>query len=165
VAALGGRVQHVVLNAASVPPEGGCGIDCMQERHRESVRSALARAAEDGGALTTPGPPDDPERFRKAYGGEPLDDTSLAFVVDPVRCVPDTMHHYGQPVHWSLAGDVPVTYVTTLRDRPVPHELQLEMIGRLPRPATVVELDTGHIPAITHAERFAATLLGAVGPA
>jgi pimeloyl-ACP methyl ester carboxylesterase len=164
VSALGDRVQHIVLNAASIPTEGGCGIDCMQERHRESVRTALARSAEDGGALTTPGPPDDPEKFRTAYGGEPLDDASLAFVVDPVRCVPDTMHHYGQPVHWSLVGDVPVTYLTTRRDRPVPHDLQLEMIGRLPRPATVVELDTGHIPAVTDPERFAAAVLDAVGP-
>jgi pimeloyl-ACP methyl ester carboxylesterase len=29
VAALGERVDHVVLNAALVPPEGGCGLDCM----------------------------------------------------------------------------------------------------------------------------------------
>ena len=58
-------------------------------------------------------------------------------------------------------SDVPVTYITTRHDRPVPHELQLEMIGRLPRPVTVVEFDTGHIPAVTHPDRFAEAILGA----
>ena len=162
VAALGERVVHVVLNAASVPSEGGCGIDCMQERHRAGVRLALERAELDGTSLTTPGPPDDPEKFRTAYGGDPLDDATLAFIVDPVRCVPDTMHHYISPVQLSIAGTVPTTYIATLHDRPVPHELQLEMVARLPRPPTLIEFDTGHIPAVTHTERFAEAVLGAV---
>ena len=34
VASLGGRVGAIVLNAALVPAEGECGIECMQERHR-----------------------------------------------------------------------------------------------------------------------------------
>ena len=46
VAALGARVRHVVLNAALVPAEGGCGIDCMKERHREG----LLMARRGGGA-------------------------------------------------------------------------------------------------------------------
>src|ERR1700744_911461 len=44
-AALGGRVQAIVLNAALVPAEGGCGIDCMQERHRDGLRFAVESAA------------------------------------------------------------------------------------------------------------------------
>jgi pimeloyl-ACP methyl ester carboxylesterase len=162
VAALGDRVSHVVLNAASIPPEGGLGLDCMQPRHAEGIKTALERAERDGVPFTTPGPPDDPEKFRNAYG-PPLDDDTLAFVVDPVRCVVDTMHHYLQPVHWSHAGDVPVTYVTTALDRPVPHELQVEMIRRLPTPPTVVPFETGHIPAITHREELAATITTAAG--
>ncbi|MBV9953493.1 MAG: alpha/beta hydrolase [Acidimicrobiia bacterium] len=154
VAALGGRVEHVVLNAASIPPEGGLGLDCMQPRHAEGVRIALERAENGGPPLLTPGPPDDPEKFRNAYG-PPLDDETLTFVVDPIRCVVDTMHHYLQPVHWSRAGDVPVTYITTALDRPVPYELQLEMIERLPHAPTVVPFETGHIPAITDPEQFA----------
>lgn len=160
--ALGDRVEHVVLNAASIPPEGGCGLDCMQPRHRDGVKVALAQAEKDGITLTTSGPPSDPESFRKAYGGPPLDDESLAYVVDPVRCVADTMHHYLQPVHWSRAGDTPVTYITTTLDRPVPHDLQLEMVARLPRPPVVVEFDTGHIPPVTHAERFAGAVRSAL---
>ena len=163
IEALGDRVSHVVLNAASVPPEGGCGLDCMQERHRDGVKIALAQAEKAGISLTTAGPPADPEAFRKTYGGPPLDDATLAFVVDPVRCVSDTMHHYLQAVHWSRAGDVPVTYVLTALDRPIPRTLQVEMVARLPRPPEIVELETGHIPAVTHPELFADTVHAAVG--
>ncbi len=124
LAGLGDRVERVVLNAASVPPEGGCGLDCMQERHRDGVVLAVEAARRDGTVITTPGPPADPEAFRGAYGGEPLDDETLAYVVDPVRCVSDTVNHYFQPVHWSAAPPVPVTYVLN-RARP----------ARAPRPA------------------------------
>jgi pimeloyl-ACP methyl ester carboxylesterase len=156
VAALGGRVRSVVLNAASVPPEGGCGLDCMKPRHREGVR--LAR---DAGHLVTLGPPADPESFRTTYGGPPLDDETLAFVVDPGRCVVDTLVHYFQPVHWSRVVGVPVTYVLNRLDRPIPPELQEEMIARLPEPPTVVALDTGHIPPVTAPGAFAAILASA----
>ena len=83
VAALGGRVGAIVLNAALVPVEGGCGIDCMQERHRDGLRLAVAAAEEDGRTITLPGPPADPDAFRHAYGGDPLDDATLAFVRRP----------------------------------------------------------------------------------
>ncbi len=156
------RIRHIVLNAASVPPEGGCGVDCMQERHREGIRLAMADAKAKGITLTTPGAPADPEQFRNAYGGDPLDDDTLAYVVDPERCCKDTMWHYFQPVHWSLASGVPVSYVLTERDRPVPAALQEEMIGRLPEPPTVVRMDTGHIPPVTHTEAFAAIVRDAV---
>src|SRR5690349_665668 len=33
VDALAGRVERIVLNAALVPAEGGCGLDGMQPRH------------------------------------------------------------------------------------------------------------------------------------
>jgi pimeloyl-ACP methyl ester carboxylesterase len=143
------RVRHIVLSAASVPPEGGCGLDCMQPRHREGVELALSIAAEQGEFLTTPGPPEDPESFRSAYGGDPLDDDTLAYVTDPGRVVVDTLHHYLQPVHYSAIVGVPVTYVLNERDRPVPAPLQEEMVARLPEPATVLRYDGGHSPAIT----------------
>ncbi len=55
LAGLGGRVSHVVMNAASVPPEGGCGLDCMQERHADGVKLAREVAQADGTVITTPG--------------------------------------------------------------------------------------------------------------
>jgi pimeloyl-ACP methyl ester carboxylesterase len=160
VAALGERVERVVLNAALVPPEGGCGLDCMKEHHREGLVVAVEQARVQGVAVTLPGAPADPEPFRTAYGGDPLDDEQLAFVVDPTRCVPDTVHHYFQPVRWSQAAHVPVTYVLNERDRPVTPAMQEEMIGRLPGVTRVVRLPTGHIPAVTHPDLLAAALRG-----
>jgi pimeloyl-ACP methyl ester carboxylesterase len=154
VAALGDQVHQVVLNAALVPPEGGCGLDCMQPHHSEGLAAAV-EAAGGGPPITLPGPPEDPERARRAYGSEPLSDDDLAFVVDPSRYVPDTVHHYFQPVRWSTAAEVPVTYVLTERDRPVPSDLQEEMVGRLPSPPEVIRFPTGHLPAVTHPELLA----------
>jgi pimeloyl-ACP methyl ester carboxylesterase len=130
-AALGGRVRTIVLNAALVPAEGGCGIDCMQE------------------------PPTDPEASRRAYGGDPLDDATLAFVLDPARSVEDTVHHYFQPVHWSAAAGVPITYVLNERDRPIRPEMQEVMVQRLPPPVEVIRLDSGHLLPVTSPAAFA----------
>jgi pimeloyl-ACP methyl ester carboxylesterase len=157
VAGLDGGVRHIVLNAASVPPEGGCGLDCMQPRHREGVESFVAAARRAGQVVTTP-LPEDPERLRRSYGEE-LDDDTLAFIADPSRIVGDSFNLYYQPVHWSLVGDTPVTYVRNLRDRPIPLALQDEMIARLREP-TVVDLDTGHVPAVNHPRAFAAICNG-----
>jgi pimeloyl-ACP methyl ester carboxylesterase len=149
------RVARIVLNAALVPPEGGCGLDGMQPRHAEGLAAAAEAAKAEGRAITLPGAPGDAEQFRGAYGEDLLNDDDLAFVVDPIRCVPDTVHHYFQPVHWTLAKGVPVTYILNERDRPIPPGLQEEMIGRLPEPPTVVRLPTGHLPAVTHPELLA----------
>jgi pimeloyl-ACP methyl ester carboxylesterase len=164
-AALGTRLVHVVLNAALVPPEGGCGLDCMQARHRDGLVAALDQAAAAGTEITLPGPPADPESFRNSYGGDPLDDETLMFVVDPVRCVADTVHHYLQPVNWSMAGSVPVTYMVNERDRPIPATMQLEMITRLPRPPAVERLDCGHLAPVTDPELVAYVLASAASAA
>ena len=156
--ALRGRIGAVVLNAALVPTEGGCGVDCMKERHREGLLLARAAAEREGRAIILPGPPGDPESFRNAYGGDPLDDDTLAFVVDPVRCVEDTVHHYFQPVHWSAVAGTPIFYVLNRRDRPIPPESQEEMVGRLPQPATVIRVDSGHLLPVTAPAAFAEIL-------
>jgi pimeloyl-ACP methyl ester carboxylesterase len=158
VAGLGDRVRHVVLNAALVPPEGGTGLDCMQTRHAEGLRLAAEDARRNGTVITLPGPPADAESARRAYGGDPLDDDTLGFVVDPVRYVPDTVHHYFQAVRWSAAGDVPITYVINTRDRPIPTALQEEMAARLPRPPKVVRCDSGHLLPVTSPAAFAEIL-------
>ena len=97
-----------------------------------------------------------PRRFRRSYGGDPLDDETLAFVVDPERSVPDTVHHYFQPVHWSVAAGVPITYVLNERDRPVLPETQELMAQRLPEPVEVIRLDSGHLLPVTSPAVFAA---------
>jgi pimeloyl-ACP methyl ester carboxylesterase len=160
VAALDGQVEHVVLNAALVPPEGGNGLDGMQPKHAAGLRGALEGTPEERTEITFPAV-DDPDRLRKAYGGEPLTDDELAFAFDPVRNVPDGVHHYRQAVCWSHAGDVPVTYVVNDPDRPIPVALQEEMLARLPNPPTVHRLEGGHVPAITDPEALAALVLAA----
>ena len=154
VAALEGRVHGIVLNAALVPAEGGCGIDCMQERHRDGLRLAVEAAARDGRAITLP-PPADPEAARRAYGGDPLNDATLAFVLDPARSVEDAVHHYFQPVHWSAAAGVPITYVVNERDRPVRPEMQQVMVQRLPTPVEAIRFDAGHLLPVTSPAVFA----------
>jgi len=155
VDALREQIRAITLNAALVPVKGGCGIDCMQERHREGLKAAVASAAREGRSVTLPGSPSDPETFRNAYGGDPLDDATLSFVVDPTRCVPDTVHHYFQSVHWSKVAGIPITYVLNERDRPVPSQTQEEMVRRLPDPVTIVRVDSGHLFPITHPAAFA----------
>jgi pimeloyl-ACP methyl ester carboxylesterase len=160
-----GGVAHIVLSAALIPSEGGCGIECMKPRHREGLTASYEQAQRDGTVITLAAPPPDPEPFRTTYGGEPLDDDTLAYVVDPVRCVTDGVHHYFQPVRWSAAAHVPVTYLLNERDRPIPTELQEEMLTRLPAgmDVNVVHLDSGHVPAVTDPERFAAILASIQG--
>jgi pimeloyl-ACP methyl ester carboxylesterase len=157
-ATLAPRVKHIVLSAASVPPEGGTGLDCMKPSHRERTVAGIEAARRDGWTLTTPGPPDDSELMRTSYGGDPLDDETLRYIVDPVRAVRDSMNFYFQPVSWEPIASIPVTYVKNARDRPVPPALQDEMIARLPNRVEVVELDVGHIPAVTHPDLFASVL-------
>jgi pimeloyl-ACP methyl ester carboxylesterase len=147
-------VAHVVLSAASVPPEGGNGLDCMKPRHRAGTLAMIEHATATGEPMLTPGPPDDPELLREGYG-ERVDDDTLHFIADPVRFVPESFTLYLQPVHYSQLGDVPVTYVRNRRDRPVPPALQDEMIARLPSRPRIVDLDAGHAPAVTQPRRFA----------
>ena len=154
VTALGGRVVAIVLNAALVPAEGECGIECMQERHRDGLRMAVAAAEKDGGSIILPAP-SDPEALRRSYGGDPLDDATLAFVTDPERSVEDTVHHYFQPVRWSAVAGVPITYVLNERDRPIRPEMQEVMVQRLPPPVEVIRLDSGHLLPVTSPAVFA----------
>jgi pimeloyl-ACP methyl ester carboxylesterase len=159
VEGLGDRVERIVLSAALVPARGERGIDCMKPTHRDGLIMAVEAAERDGTAITLPGPPADPESFRHAYGGDPLNDDQLAFVVHPDRCVPDTVHHYFQPIDWSSAAGVPVQYLLNERDRPVQPAMQETMIGHLPAVPEVIRIDGGHLPAVTQPEAFA-TLVG-----
>jgi len=160
---VGGRVSRIVLSAALVPPKGGCGVDCLKPNQRDGLRASVEQARRDGTAITLPGPPDDSEQFRNAYGGDPLDDESLAYMVDPARCVPDTVNHYFQPVDWTPVAGIPITYLRNTRDRPIPAATQEEMAARLPKPSMVIRLDGGHVPSVTDPERFAFLLASAGG--
>jgi len=154
LAALDDRVTAVVLTSASVPPDGGTGLDCMKPSHRERMVAGVAWARSEGERLVTPVPAD-PEALRDAYG-ERLDDDTLAFVFE--RLVEDSFNVYFDPVSWTEVT-VAVTYVRAARDTAVPPALQDEMIARLPGAPTVLDWDCGHIPPVTRAAEFA-DLLG-----
>jgi pimeloyl-ACP methyl ester carboxylesterase len=156
---LGERVRHVVLNAASVPPEGGIGVECMQPRHRESVQT-IGRMIESGTVIATPAEPPVPDRLRRGYGGADLSDEQIDYLRDPVRYVSDTYNYYFAPVHWSQAATIPHTYVLNLHDRAVPLDLQEEMLRRLPSPPRVIPLPVGHMPSVTMPAVVAALLDG-----
>jgi pimeloyl-ACP methyl ester carboxylesterase len=151
-----------VLDAASVPPEGGNGFDCMQARHRDAALEAVAAADAAGIVLTTPLPR--PEAMRRS-SGEELTDEQHAFACDPLRCVEDSFNLYRQPVRWSQVAGIPVTYVVNGRDRAIPPDLQREMAARLPEPPTIVELDAGHLPMVTRPEDFARIVADALAGA
>lgn len=155
VAALGSRVGAIVLNAALVPPEGGCGVECMKPRHREGLIAAVEAATRDGRSITLPGVPGDLDAVRTSYGGDPLDDETVAYVSDPARYVEDTVHHYFQPVRWSGVAGIPITYVLNERDRPVPPDIQEVMAARLPSPTEVIRVDSGHLLPVTAPAAFA----------
>src|SRR5690606_19309771 len=157
--ARGVEVAGIVLNAASVPPESGCGVECMQDRHAEGVRLAYELAGGDPAKLVVLGMPSDREKFRRSYGGEPLDDETLEWILDPERLVEDTMNLYFQPVHWSrVPTDIPITYVVNTLDRAMPRDKQEAMAARLPGTPTVVHLESGHVPPVTDPDGFAALL-------
>src|SRR5262249_31562083 len=99
------------------------------------------------------------EQVRVTYGGTPLSDELVTFVVDPTRWIQDSMNIYYQPVRWSAADGVPVTYLKQLQDRAVPVELQEEMAARIPH-AQTAEIDTVRAPAITDPELLAGILDG-----
>ena len=160
-ARLAPRVRHIVLTPPCVPPEGGLGLDAMKPSYARRNRENMDRVRREGRVFLTPGPPADPEVLRRAYGVD-LTDEQLAFVAAPERNPKDSVNIYFQPVHWSAAATIPVTAIRQLRDPVTPLELQDEMIARLPTPelVTVVDLDTGHIPAITDVDAVAAILAG-----
>ena len=153
LATLGDRATAVVLTSASVPPDGGTGLDCMKPSHRERMVAGVEWARAEGQRLVTP-VPDEPEALREAYG-ERLDDQTLAFVYD--RLVEDSFNVYFDPVSWAEVT-VPVTYVRAARDTAVPPALQDEMISRLPGEPTVLDWDCGHIPPVTRPDEVAALL-------
>ena len=141
-------VERIVLNAALVPPEGGLGIECMRPKHREGLQWAVDEARRNGDPLFVLEVPEDRELFRTAYGGDPMSDDDVDFALDPARCVSDTVNHYFQPVHWSLAAGLPVRYVVNERDRPVDTAEQAVMAARIADLTDVPRLDHGHCPAI-----------------
>jgi pimeloyl-ACP methyl ester carboxylesterase len=163
--ALGDRVQHIVYSSASIPPEGGNGLDCMKPRHAEGCRKALEAARAAGRTITTlDGPEPSREQASTQYGGDPLSDALVEYVLAPERRCPDSFNVYFEALTWGgVAHDLPATYIRNLRDRAVPLALQDTMIARSPGPLETHDFDGGHVPSVTEPERVADLLNGLSG--
>lgn len=160
IRALEGRVRHVVYSSASIPPEGGSGLDCMKPRHAEGCRRALEAARAAGRTLTTlDGPAPSRDQVRTQYGGEPLSDELVEYILAPARRCPDSFNVYFETLTWrDVPRDLPAHYLRNLQDRAVPLALQDTMIARAPGPLQILNLDGGHIPSVTHPQRVAGWL-------
>jgi len=157
---LGDRCAHISLSSASVPPDGGTGLDCMKPHHADGCRAMMEHARDTGTTVTTLDSMGeaDPVRIRTAYGGDPLPDELVDYMTDPERRVPDSYNTYFQPVTWQEVPEVDITWFKNLRDRAIPVELQETMLGRLPRSPAIVEIDGGHIPSVTDPQLVADVL-------
>ena len=161
-ARLGTRVGHLVFCSGSVPPEGGRGLDCMKPKHAESCQRMLESARTEGRSVDTlaAGLPTR-EQARVQYGGDPLPDALIDYVLDPVRRVGDSFNVYFQPISWhGVSAALPRTYIKNLRDRALPLSLQMVMIARLGAATRTIALDDGHIPEVVMPEVIAALLNG-----
>jgi pimeloyl-ACP methyl ester carboxylesterase len=69
----------------------------------------------------------------------------------------DSLNYMDQTVSWEGVPDVPSTFVRCLRDRIQPRPLQAKLISNS-RASHVVDLDSGHTPALTAPEHLASIL-------
>jgi pimeloyl-ACP methyl ester carboxylesterase len=154
------RVARIVLVPGSIPPEGGCGIDTMRPHQAVRLREWLGLLDAEGLPRTSNYGVPDREVLRMSYGGTALTDDQLEFVEGIL--VPDSLNVFLDPVSWRDVRDVPVTWVRTLQDRVQPREMQDEFIARLSvvDVVEVVDIDSGHIPAVTNSAELAAVLNG-----
>jgi pimeloyl-ACP methyl ester carboxylesterase len=155
---LGGRVHRVILIAASVPEDGGTGMDCMKPRHADRLRAQRAAALRGEVRAVTPSDPPPAERARTAWGTS-MTDEQIAFTIDPSRWVSDTINFYDEPLDWSAVRKLPCCYLTTIHDSAVPQDLQRVMAARVTD--AVVPLASGHLPHVTMPEVIAALCDGA----
>ena len=151
IAALGDRVTAVVLTSASVPPEGGTGLDCMKAespgadggRHRAGPLGGPAPGRP--GARRSPRPCGRPTA--NASTTTPWPSCSTAWSRTPSTSTSTRCPGPGSPCRSPMSGPA--------RDTAVPPALQDEMIGHLPGAPTVLDWDCGHIPPVTRPDEFA----------
>jgi pimeloyl-ACP methyl ester carboxylesterase len=155
---LGGRVRRLILIAASVPEDGGTGMDCMKPRHADRVRAIIEAARRGEMRAVTPADPPPADRARTAWGTS-MTDEQLAFVIHPSRWVSDTYNFYAEPLDWSAVRKLPGCYVLTVHDTAVPPDMQKVMAARVTD--AIVPLASGHLPHVTMPEVIAALCDGA----
>jgi pimeloyl-ACP methyl ester carboxylesterase len=145
-ARLNGRVEQLVFVAGLSARHGEAVVDTVRPDARAAMASRLDEMREQyaGHMLGTD----------LVDGSSPtIDDVMVAMGIESLNLM-------GQPVSWDgVAPTVRRTFVRCLRDRIQPRPLQAQLIANCDASA-VVDLDSGHTPAIDAPERLAAALDG-----
>ncbi|HEY8526286.1 MAG TPA: alpha/beta hydrolase [Acidimicrobiales bacterium] len=133
-ARLGARVRHLVFVAGIAAPDGEPPVDVFLPGRREQVDARLAE-------------------LRAEHGGQ-----TLEAVGAKVGLAIDSLNLASQPMAWAgVPPALPRTFVRCLQDPIQPRELQDAFIAHCGA-GTVVEIDSGHTPALDAPTELAALL-------
>jgi pimeloyl-ACP methyl ester carboxylesterase len=143
-ARLGDRVEHLVFVAGLCARESQAVIDTVRPEHREDMAARL-------------------EEMRVRFDRHMLDpvprDAASGRVIDSRTAMGiESLNFMGQPVSWDGVPDaVGRTFVRCLRDRIQPRDMQAKLAENCGA-TTVLDLDSGHTPALTAPDRLAVLL-------
>ncbi len=137
------RVQALVFVAGLCAPHG--------EKVASSVRpGAEAELASRLAALR--------EQFTHCMLAPAPDVLGMTAIDEATAMSIDSLNYLDQPVSWEgVAEDVPRTFVRCLRDRIQPRALQDRLITNCGA-STVIDIDSGHTPAVTAPDELACIL-------
>jgi pimeloyl-ACP methyl ester carboxylesterase len=146
VGGLGGRVQHAVFVACTVPENGRSAFDTLDPDVQAMIRAA--------GEPVVARPMD--AAMAKVVFGNDLDDEQFEWCVE--RLVPEAPRLTTDPVDLSpLQAAVSRTWVRTLQDIIVPAAKQTRFAGNV-GDCPVVDLDAGHMCMVGQPGALAAIL-------
>jgi len=138
------RVEHLVFVAGLCACDGDAVIDTVRPEHGEEMAARL-------------------EEIRVRFDGHMLDpvprDAASGLVIDSRTAMPiESLNFMGQTVSWEGVPDtVGRTFVRCLRDRIQPRTMQARLAENCGA-TTVLDLDSGHTPALTAPDRLAVLL-------
>ena len=143
-ARLGDRVEHLVFVAGLCALQGDAVIDTVRPEHREQMAARLEELrARFGGHMLHPIPGESAQM--------PAVDAQTAMGIESLNLM-------AQRVSWDGVPDaVERTFVRCLRDRIQPRALQAKLAVNCSA-SSVLDLDSGHTPALSAPDRLAALL-------
>jgi pimeloyl-ACP methyl ester carboxylesterase len=140
------RVEHLVFVAGLSARDGDAVVDTVRSEHREEMAARL-------------------EQLRERFGRRMLDpvprNAASGLVVDGRTAMGiESLNFMSQRMSWDgVPQTVERTFVRCLRDRIQPRALQAKLAVNCGA-STVLDLDSGHTPALTAPDRLAALLDG-----
>jgi pimeloyl-ACP methyl ester carboxylesterase len=152
-ARLASRVSHLVFVAGLIAPDGACVADTVRPRERDRLDDVLRELRTAYGNHV----------FRPIDGRDP-DRGGLLVITDArVAMGIDSLNYMAQTVRWAgVDPRLPRTFVRCTQDAIQPPELQTRLIENCAA-TTVVDLESGHTPALEVPDALAAILDGIAG--